>query len=166
MVWCRCFIGRNSNRNIFCTAGFSKRHLGNHYRTYHWLYHVVPRRSNRRKVRRSAMETVKMSFGEKGGFSFLIPECTSAGWLDCYYDLRRSYGRKRYVKYRQLGMVSGNRCTDRTMDFYRHHKLGKVNTVAMAALFILTMVLCKVIFYDGGTCTCNWRGSHVLWCSG
>ena len=64
------------------------------------------------KTRRSAMETVKMSFGEKG-------------WLDCHYDLRRSSGRKRCVTYRKLGMVSGNRCTDRTVDFYRHHKPWK-----------------------------------------
>ena len=48
-------------------------------------------------------------------------------------------------------MVSGNRCTDRTVDFYRHHKPWKINTIAMAALFILTLVLCKLIFFDGGT---------------
>ena len=29
--------------------------------------------------------------------------------------------------------------------------LGKINTIAMAALFILTLVLCKLIFFDGGT---------------
>ena len=28
--------------------------------------------------------------------------------------------------------------------------LGKINTIAMAALFILTLVLCKIIFFDGG----------------
>lgn len=28
--------------------------------------------------------------------------------------------------------------------------LGKINTIAMAALFILTIVLCKVIFFDSG----------------
>ena len=28
--------------------------------------------------------------------------------------------------------------------------LGKINTIAMAALFILTLVLCKVIFFDSG----------------
>ena len=28
--------------------------------------------------------------------------------------------------------------------------LGKINTVAMAALFVLTLVLCKVIFFDAG----------------
>ena len=27
--------------------------------------------------------------------------------------------------------------------------LGKINTIAMAALFILTLVLCKVIFFSG-----------------
>lgn len=38
------------------------------------------------KTRRSAMETVKMSFGQNGGvfFSFLSP---SAGWLDGDHDL-------------------------------------------------------------------------------
>ena len=34
-------------------------------------------------------------------------------------------GCKRCVTYRKLGMVSGNRCTDRTVDFYRHHKPWK-----------------------------------------
>ena len=29
--------------------------------------------------------------------------------------------------------------------------LGKINTIAMAALFSLTLVLCKLIFFDGGT---------------
>ena len=67
------------------------------------------------KTRRSAMETVKMSFGEKGGifFSFLnVLQLVGSG-------------RKRCVTYRKLGMVSGNRCTDRTVDFYRHHKPWK-----------------------------------------
>ena len=39
------------------------------------------------KTRRSAMETVKMSFGEKGRNLLLLPECAAAGWLDSDYDL-------------------------------------------------------------------------------
>lgn len=77
------------------------------------------------KTRRSAMETVKMSFGEKGGifFSFLNV-LQLVGWTAIMiYD--GALGRKRCVTYRKLGMVSGNRCTDRTVDFYRHHKPWK-----------------------------------------
>ena len=42
------------------------------------------------RLQKSAMETVKMSFGEKGGifFSFLCNfKCTSACRMDCNYDL-------------------------------------------------------------------------------
>ena len=39
----------------------------------------------------------------------------------------------------------------RTVIFIGITNLGKINTIAMAALFILTLVLCKLIFFDGGT---------------
>lgn len=39
------------------------------------------------KTRRSAMETVKMSFGGKGRNLLFLPECAPAGGLDCHYDL-------------------------------------------------------------------------------
>ena len=31
--------------------------------------------------------------------------------------------------------------------------LGKINTIAMGLLFLLTLVLCKVIFFDGNVMT-------------
>ena len=36
---------------------------------------------------RSAMETVKMSFGQKGGLLFAFLNVASAGRLDCHHDL-------------------------------------------------------------------------------
>lgn len=40
------------------------------------------------KVRKSAMETVKMSFGQKGSkYPFCGPECIAACRLDCDHDL-------------------------------------------------------------------------------
>ena len=50
-------------------------------------------------------------------------------------------------------MVSGNRCIDHCMDLIGITNLGKVNTVAMAALFILTLILFKIIFFDGTVVT-------------
>lgn len=38
------------------------------------------------RVRKSAMETVKMSFGQKEA-SFCCPECIAARWLDRHHDL-------------------------------------------------------------------------------
>lgn len=39
------------------------------------------------RVRKSAMETVKMSFGQKGKHPFCCPECIAARWLDRHHDL-------------------------------------------------------------------------------
>ena len=39
------------------------------------------------KVRKSAMETVKMSFGQKGGLLFCRSECAAAGGMDRNHDL-------------------------------------------------------------------------------
>lgn len=101
------------------------------------------------KTRRSAMETVKMSFGEKGGifFSFLNV-LQLVGWtaIMIYDGALAANGvlhTGRWVWCLVIGaliilwIVIGIT------------NLGKINTVAMAALFILTLVLSRVIFGDG-----------------
>ena len=101
------------------------------------------------KTRRSAMETVKMSFGEKGGifFSFLNV-LQLVGWtaIMIYDGALAANGvlhTGRWVWCLVIGaliilwIVIGIT------------NLGKINTVAMAALFILTLVLSRVIFCDG-----------------
>ena len=100
------------------------------------------------KTRRSAMETVKMSFGEKGGifFSFLNV-LQLVGWtaIMIYDGALAANGvlhTGRWVWCLVIGaliilwIVIGIT------------NLGKINTVAMAALFILTLVLSRVIFGD------------------
>ena len=101
------------------------------------------------KTRRSAMETVKMSFGEKRGifFSFLNV-LQLVGWtaIMIYDGALAANGvlhTGRWVWCLVIGaliilwIVIGIT------------NLGKINTVAMAALFILTLVLSRVIFGDG-----------------
>ena len=101
------------------------------------------------KTGRSAMETVKMSFGEKGGifFSFLNV-LQLVGWtaIMIYDGALAANGvlhTGRWVWCLVIGaliilwIVIGIT------------NLGKINTVAMAALFILTLVLSRVIFGDG-----------------
>ena len=105
------------------------------------------------KTRRSAMETVKMSFGEKGGifFSFLNV-LQLVGWtaIMIYDGALAANGvlhTGRWVWCLVIGaliilwIVIGIT------------NLGKINTVAMAALFILTLVLSKVIFGGGYSVT-------------
>lgn len=103
------------------------------------------------KTRRSAMETVKMSFGEKGGifFSFLNV-LQLVGWtaIMIYDGALAANGvlhTGSWVWYLVIGALIV------LWIFIGITNLGKINTIAMAALFILTLVLCKLIFFDGGT---------------
>ena len=96
---------------------------------------------------RSAMETVKMSFGQKGGLLFAFLNVLQlVGWTAIMiYDGALAVGGifdiGRWVWCLVIGgliilwLVIGIT------------NLGKLNTVAMAALFILTLILCKVIFF-------------------
>ena len=98
------------------------------------------------KVRKSAMETVKMSFGQKGSILFAVLNVLQlVGWT-------------------AIMIYDGALAADGVMNTGRWiwclvigaliilwivigiTNLGKINTVAMAALFILTLILCKVIF--------------------
>ena len=102
------------------------------------------------KERKSAMETVKMSFGQKGSILFAVLNVLQlVGWtaIMIYDGALAADGvvnTGRWIWCLVIGaliilwIVIGIT------------NLGKINTVAMAALFILTLILCKVIFTGGG----------------
>ena len=101
------------------------------------------------KTRRSAMETVKMSFGQNGGvfFSFLNV-LQLVGWTAIMiYDgalaADGALNTGRWVWCLVIGALII------VWILVGITNLGKINTIAMAALFILTLVLCKVIFFGG-----------------
>ena len=102
------------------------------------------------KARKSAMETVKMSFGQKGSLLFSVLNVLQlVGWTAIMIydgalaaDGIMSTGRWIWcliigaliMLWIMIGITN----------------LGKVNVIAMTALFILTLILCKVIFFDSG----------------
>ena len=101
------------------------------------------------QTRRSAMETVKMSFGQNGGvfFSFLNV-LQLVGWtaIMIYDGALAADGvlnTGRWVWCLVIGALII------VWILVGITNLGKINTIAMAALFILTLVLCKVIFFSG-----------------
>ena len=101
------------------------------------------------KTRRSAMETVKMSFGEKGGvfFSFLNV-LQLVGWTAIMiYDGALAANGVLHTGRWVWCLVIGALII--LWILIGITNLGKINTVAMAALFILTLVLSRVIFGDG-----------------
>ena len=101
------------------------------------------------KSRLSSMETVKSSFGNKGGQFFAILNVLQlVGWTAIIiYDGALAVD----------GMVSTGRwlwcliigALIVVWILIGITNLGKINTAAMVLLFILTLVLCKVIFFDG-----------------
>ncbi|MBE6032110.1 MAG: putative hydroxymethylpyrimidine transporter CytX [Clostridiales bacterium] len=101
------------------------------------------------KVRKSAMETVRMSFGQKGSFLFAILNILQlVGWTSIMiYDgalaANGVFPAGRWV----WCLVIGGLIV--VWLFIGLKNLGKVNIVAMAALFVLTLILCKVIFGAG-----------------
>ena len=102
------------------------------------------------KTCRSAMETVKMSFGEKGGifFSFLNV-LQLVGWTAIMiYDGALAADGVLHTGSWVWSLVIGTLII--LWILVGITNLGKINTIAMAALFILTIILCKVIFFDGG----------------
>ncbi len=101
------------------------------------------------KARKSAMETVKMSFGSKGSIFFSVLNVLQlVGWTAIMiYDgalaANSIFGAGKWV----WCLVIGGLIILWILIGIKN--LGKINTVAMAALFILTLLLCKVIFFDG-----------------
>ena len=106
------------------------------------------------KTRRSAMETVKMSFGEKGGifFSFLNV-LQLVGWTAIMiYDGALAANGVLHTGSWVWCLVIGALIV--LWIFIGITNLGKINTIAMAALFILTLVLCTMreSFYLSNIC--------------
>jgi len=101
------------------------------------------------KQRLSAMETVKGSFGYKGGLFFaLLNVAQLLGWTAIMiYDGALAAGGIFGASRGLWCAVIGGLIV--VWILIGITNLGKVNTVAMGALFILTLVLCKVIFFDG-----------------
>lgn len=102
------------------------------------------------KARRSAMETVKMSFGQKGSLLFSILNVLQlVGWtaIMIYDGALAADGvvhTGRWVWCLVIGILII------LWIMIGITNLGKVNVIAMTALFILTLILCKVIFFDSG----------------
>jgi putative hydroxymethylpyrimidine transporter CytX len=102
-------------------------------------------------TRKSAMETVKLSFGQKGCLLFAVLNVLQlVGWTAIMiYD----------------GAIAVNGILDTGAWVWclvigvliivwlliGITNLDKVNRVAMAALFVLTLILCKVIFFSGNS---------------
>ena len=103
------------------------------------------------KERKSAMETVKMSFGERGSLLFAILNVLQlVGWtaIMIYDGALAADGILRtgiWVWAIIIGVLIV------VWIFIGLTNLGKLNTVAMTALFILSLVLFKVIFFGSGS---------------
>ena len=99
--------------------------------------------------RRSSMETVKMSFGEKGSYLFAVLNIlqlvvwTSIMIFDGALAADGIFSTGRWVWCLIIGALII------LWIMIGITNLGKINTVAMSALFILTLVLCYVIFAKG-----------------
>ena len=101
------------------------------------------------KVRKSAMETVKMSFGSKGALLFSVLNIIQlVGWTAIMiYDGALAVNGIFDIGNWVWCIIIGALIILWLMIGIKN--LGKVNTVAMAALFILTIVLSFVIFGKG-----------------
>lgn len=101
------------------------------------------------KVRKSAMETVKMSFGQKGSLLFAFLNVLQlVGWTAIMiYDGAIAASGIFDVSHIVWCLVIGALII--LWILIGITNLGKINTVAMAALFVLTLILCKVIFFSG-----------------
>ena len=98
----------------------------------------------------SAMETSKMSFGQKGSVWFAILNVLQlVGWtaIMIYDGALAATGILSTGRWIWCLVIGGLIILWIAIGITN---LGKVNVVAMTALFILTLILCKVIFFDGG----------------
>ena len=105
------------------------------------------------KTKKSAMETVKISFGQKGSILFSVLNVIQlAGWTAIMiYDGALSangiFNTGNWVWCIVIGVLII------IWIFIGIKNIEKVNVVAMTALFILTIILCKVVFFDNGVAT-------------
>ena len=100
---------------------------------------------------RSAMEAVKMSFGQKGGLLFAFLNVLQlVGWTAIMiYDGALAIGGIFDGGHWIWCLVIGGLIV--VWILVGITNLGVINKVAMAALFVLTLVLCKVIFFSGAS---------------
>lgn len=101
------------------------------------------------KMRKSAMETVKMSFGQKGGILFAVLNVLQlVGWtaIMIYDGALAADGTIQTGSWVWCIVIGALIIVWIAVGITN---LGKINTVAMAALFILTVILCGVIFFGG-----------------
>ena len=103
------------------------------------------------RTSRSAMETVKMSFGQKGGLLFAFLNVLQlVGWTAIMiYDGALAIGGIFQGGHWIWCLVIGGLIV--VWILVGITNLGVINKVAMAALFVLTLVLCKVIFFSGAS---------------
>lgn len=102
------------------------------------------------RTERSAMETVKMSFGQKGSLLFsALNVLQLAGWtaIMIYDGALAANGIMPTGAWVWCLIIGG---LILCWIFIGIKNLGKINTVAMGALFLLTLILCKVIFFGKG----------------
>lgn len=101
------------------------------------------------KVRRSSMDTVKMSFGQKGALLFAVLNIIQlVGWTAIMiYDGALAANSILNAGHWVWCIVIGVLIALWIMIGIRN--LGKVNTIAMTMLFILTVILSFVIFGEG-----------------
>ena len=98
---------------------------------------------------RSAMETVKMSFGQRGGLLFAVLNVLQlVGWTAIMiYDGALAIGGIFNGGHWIWCLVIGGLIL--LWILVGVTNLGWINKIAMAALFVLTLILCKVIFFSG-----------------
>lgn len=99
------------------------------------------------KTRRSSMETVKMSFGQKGSFLFsMLNILQLVGWTAIMiYDASLAANGIMNTGAWVWCLVTGALII--LWILIGVTNLGKLNTFAIALLLILTIVLCKIIFF-------------------
>lgn len=101
------------------------------------------------KTRKSAMETAKMSFGQKGCLLFAFLNIMQlVGWtaIMIYDGALAANGARAIGKWIWCLVIGGLIVL---WIFVGIENLGKINIVAMAALFVLTIVLSYVVFGEG-----------------
>lgn len=110
------------------------------------------------KVRKSAMETAKMSFGSKGALLFSALNILQlVGWTAIMiYDGALAVNGIFAIGNWVWCVVIGALIV--LWILIGIQKLGKVNTVAMGALFVLTIILSFVIFGRGSTLNVSGEG--------
>lgn len=113
------------------------------------------------KTRKSAMETVKISFGQKGGLLFAVLNVLQlVGWTAIMiYDgalaANGIFQTGAWIWCLIIGILIILWIAVGITN------LGKINTIAMAALFILTILLCKVIFFGSGSSGVDMNGGAM-----